>query len=379
MSESVPGQTPSPSSIPRTHLLSNGRYTVMLTAAGSGYSQWQGCAITRWREDPTRDPWGSYLYLRDVASGATWSAGYQPVGGAAEAYAVEFKEGQASISRRDGDIETISQVVVMAGEDAELRQVTVHNRGSNEALLEFTSYAELVLAPASGDAAHPAFSKLFVRTEWLPEHELLLATRRVRTPGDPSACAAQWLEVQGAVEGDTQWETDRAAFIGRGRDLRAPAAMVGQQRLGGTVGTVLDPIFSLRRRVRVPAGGSASLRLWTLATATRDDALSAAQRCRSAAGKDLIGEAVRQAQASLDEAGIDALQARRFQRLGSALLYSDRALRSAPDVIVQGQGGAPTLWAGAISGDRPIVLVQMEDEDGIGLVDELLSAHAFWA
>ena len=366
------------SSIPRTHLLSNGRYTVMLTAAGSGYSQWQGCAITRWREDPTRDPWGSYLYLRDIESGATWSAGQQPVGGPADEYAVAFEEGSARITRRDGDIETTTHVVVAAGEDAELRQVSLRNHGNGERVVEFTSYAELVLAPASGDSAHPAFSKLFVRTEWLPQEALLLATRRVRTPGDPSACAAQWLEVDGETQGDTQWETDRAAFIGRGRDLRAPAALADPQPLGGGVGTVLDPIFSLRRCVRIPAGATARLRLWTVAAATRDEALSLAERCKSSTMAELVEGAARHAQTALDEAGLNPAQAKRFQRLASALLFSDPTLRAAPDAIAQGQGGAPTLWVGGISGDRPIVLLRLHDEAGLDLVDELLRAHAFW-
>jgi len=379
MSDPAHGDNLRQYSIPQTHLLSNGRYTVMLTAAGSGYSQWQGCAITRWREDPTRDPWGSYLYLRDVESGATWSAGYQPVGSAADGYAAAFEEGRARISRRDGDVGTVTDIVVAAGEDAELRRVTLRNHGSREVLLEFTSYAELVLAPVSGDAGHPAFSKLFVRTEWLPDRQLLLATRRVRTPGDPSACAAQWLEVEGEADGDTQWETDRAAFIGRGRDLRAPAALADRQPLGGGVGTVLDPIFGLRQRVRIPAGGAATLRLWTVAAATRDEALALAGRCRSTTAGELIDGAARQAQAVLDEAGIDAAQARRFQRLASALLYSDPTLRAAPEAIMQGQGGAPTLWASGISGDRPIVLLRLRDEAGLALLDELLRAHAFWA
>jgi cellobiose phosphorylase len=367
---------------PRAHLLSNGRYTVMLTAAGSGYSQWRGCAITRWREDPTRDPWGTYLYLQDVASGATWSAGHQPVGRAADAYSVAFEEGRAVIDRRDGDIGTTTEIMV-GDDDVELRRVTLHNHGTREATIDFTSYAELVLAPPAGDAAHPAFSKLFVRTEWLPDAGLLLATRRVRTPGDPSACAAQWLAVEGDADSTTrdgaiQFETDRAAFIGRGRDLRVPAAIVDGKALAGGIGTVLDPIFSLRRRVRVPAGAAVVLGLWTAAADSRDEVLALAERCRRASPAAMIEGALHRARSALEGLGIDAAQARRFQRLASALLYSDPALRAAPEAIAQGQGGAPTLWAAGISGDRPIVLLHVRDEAGLPLVDDALRAHAFW-
>ena len=69
-----------------THLLSNGRYAVMLTAAGSGYSRWRGMAVTRWREDATCDDWGSYVFLRDVRSGDVWSAGFQPSGAEPDSY-----------------------------------------------------------------------------------------------------------------------------------------------------------------------------------------------------------------------------------------------------------------------------------------------------
>jgi cyclic beta-1,2-glucan synthetase len=64
--------------LPEVQLLSNGRYHVMVTNAGGGYSRWKDLAVTRWREDATCDPWGAFCYLRDVTSGAFWSTAYQP-------------------------------------------------------------------------------------------------------------------------------------------------------------------------------------------------------------------------------------------------------------------------------------------------------------
>ena len=380
MHDHASGSTP-PSACrqaPRLQLLSNGRHGVMLTAAGAGYTQWGNCAITRWRADPTCDDRGCWLYLRDVDDGATWSAGLQPVGGAPDAYEASFEVGRACIRRRDGDIETTTEVLVAGDGDADVRRITLHNRGDRERTIEVTSYAELVLAPAPGDAAHPAFSKMFVRTQWLAERELLLATRRVRSPGDPSACAAQWLDVEGGTGDEPQWETDRARFIGRGGDQRSPAAL-SMPRLSGTVGTVLDPVFCLRRRVRIAAGGSATLQLWTVAAGSRDAVLALADRYR---GADAFAHAsqsasrhARELQARLD---IDDAQAQRFQRLASALLYADPALRAAPDALAAGQGGAPTLWAGGISGDRPIVLLRIESDAGLALAGDLLIASAYW-
>lgn len=363
---------------PRLQLLSNGRYTVMLTADGSGYSHLGHCAITRWRADPTGDDHGCWLYLRDVDSGATWSAGLQPTGVVPDTHALEFTEGRAVIRRRDRDIETTTEVVVAGNADAEVRCVGLHNGSDGERTIEVTSYAELVLAPQQGDAAHPAFSKMFVRTEWLPDRGVLLATRRVRTPGDPSICAAQWLQVEGDDGGESQWETDRARFIGRGRDVRAPVALESAT-LSGTVGTVLDPVFSLRRRVRLAPGETATLQLWTVAAAARDGALALVDRCRAAdAFSQASADASIRAHAPLSRLGLDATQARRLQRLAAALLYPDPVLRAAPAALGKGQGGAPTLWAAGISGDRPIVLLRITDDTGLVLADDVLRAEAYW-
>ena len=375
--------------IPRAHLLSNGRYAVMLTAAGSGYSQWLGCAITRWREDVTRDPWGNYVFLRDIASGQTWSAGYQPFGVAPDDYAVAFTEERAVITRRDGELTTTTEVLVAADGDGELRRVTLFNHGDSEREIEVTTYAELVLAPAGSDAAHPAFSKLFVQTEYIAAQELLLATRRRRASGEQAIWVAQWLDVEAEsacdLQGDTmqrgtlQWGTDRAHFVGRGRTLRSPAALTVDTPLGGGVGTVLDPIFSLRRSVRVAPGASSRLQWWAVAAASREEVLALARRYRPVQAYPQVLEAAGQrAQTSLKAIGIDATQAQRLQRLATALLYHDPALRAEPAVLAQGAGGAPTLWAGGISGDRPIVLLRISGEAGLALVDELLQAHAFW-
>src|SRR5205814_36180 len=194
---------------PRTHLLSNGRYAVMLTAAGSGYSQCAGRAVTRWREDVTRDHWGTYVFLRDTQSGAVWSATYQPTAVEADSYEVTFSEDRAEFRRRDGTITTTLDVVVSPEDDAEIRRVTLMNLGAQAREIELTSYCELVLAPAAADAAHPAFSNLFVQTESVPELDTLLATRRPRAAGDPRVWAAHVAIVEGLHGSGAQHETER--------------------------------------------------------------------------------------------------------------------------------------------------------------------------
>jgi cyclic beta-1,2-glucan synthetase len=367
------------SAMPRTQLLSNGRYAVMLTAAGSGYSRWRDLAITRWRDDVTRDAWGTYVFLRDVENGETWSAGYQPRGGEPESYEVTFSEDRAEIIRRDRAIGTTLQVIVSPEDDAEVRRVSLTNLGTKRREIELTSYAEVVLAPPAADAAHPAFSNLSVSTESVPELDTLLATRRPRSRGEAPVWLAHVVVVEGEAVGDLQWETDRARFLGRGRLIRTPAAVIDGRPLSNTVGAVLDPIVSLRRRVRLPAGATVRVTFSTLVAPSRAEALELAEKYHDAATFDRVATlAWTQAQVQQHHLGIGPDEAHLFQGLATRVLYSDRTLRPAADVLARHAGGPDALWAHGISGDLPIVLVQIDEPDDVGIVRQLLRAHEYW-
>jgi cyclic beta-1,2-glucan synthetase len=369
-----------PDTVPRTHLLSNGRYAVMLTDAGSGYSRWRDMAVSRWIEDVTCDGWGSYIFLRDAATGATWSAGYQPLGTRAAEYEVAFSPGRARIMRRNGRLITTMEVAVAADDDGEVRRVSVANDSPVACEIDLTTYAELVLASAAGDAAHPAFSKLFVQTEFLGERGVVLATRRRRSPDEAEIWAAHLAVVDGVTVGALQCETDRARFLGRGQTLRSPGAISRDAALSGTVGTVLDPIFSLRQRVRIEPGGSARVSFWTVVASSRDAVLALAEKRRGASdGESVFAEAEQSAKVELERLGVSDDEALLFQRLAGALIYSDAGLRSPPEVLMQGIGGPPTLWACGISGDRPIALVRIQSDASLNLVRQSLCAHAWWA
>ena len=365
--------------IPRTHVLSNGRYAVMVTAAGSGYSRWQDVAVTRWREDVTRDAWGSYLFLRDMDTGAVWSAGHQPSGAEADAYEVVYAEDHAEISRRDGSITTGLTIVVSAEHDAEIRRVTLTNLGAREREIELTSYAEIALAPQAADVAHPAFQNLFVQTEFLPEIGALLATRRPRSPDETPIWAAHVAAVEGEAAGVIQYETDRARFLGRGRSARSPVSVIDGRPLSNTVGAVLDPIFSLRCRVRLAPGATAHAIFSTVVAESRDDVVDLADKYReSATFERATTLAWTQAQVQLHHLGIDSDEAHLFQRLANRILFSDPSLRPAASIIAANQRGAPGLWAHGISGDLPIVMVRIDEAEDLEIVRQLLRAHEYW-
>jgi len=360
---------------PSTHLLCNGSYAVMLTAAGSGYSRWQDLAVTRWREDPTLDDWGSYIYLRDVASGRVWSAGAQPYGAAADEYGVVFNEDHAEFTRHDGTLTTCMEVFLSAEEAAEVRRITVCNNGPDARTIDITSYAELALSPQATDIAHPAFAKMFVETEYRAESGALLATRRRRAPDEPEIWAAH----MAVADGIPQFETDRARFIGRGRDLRDPAAMDEDHNLSGTVGTVLDPVFSIRRRITVAPGTMARVAFWTMVAPCRDAILACVDRHRDATAFDRAAMmAWTQAQVHLRHLGITPAEADLFQRLAGHLLFAGPALRPDDERIRSGSGAQSGLWGQGISGDLPILLLRIGNVADLGVARQVLLAHEYF-
>jgi cyclic beta-1,2-glucan synthetase len=351
----------------------------MLTTAGSGYSRWAGLGITRWREDVTRDHWGTYLFLRDVQSGGVWSAGYQPTAAEPDAYRVTFSEDRAEFHRRDGAITTTLEVLVSPEDDAELRRISITNLGAQAREIELTSYAELVLAPPSADAAHPAFSNLFVQTEWVAGLGALLATRRVRSAAEPSVWAAHIVVVEGQAGGGAQYETDRGRFLGRGRGIRTPMSVIDGRPLSNTAGSVLDPIFSLRRRVRLAPGESARLVFSTLVAKSREDTVALADKYRDPAiFERTVTLAWTQAQVQLHHLGVETDEAHLFQELAGRILYSDPTLRAPADVLKRNTSGPSALWAHGISGDLPVVLVRIDEPEDRGIVRQLLRAHEYW-
>ncbi len=365
--------------VPRSHLLSNGRYAVMLTAAGSGYSRWRNLAVTRWREDVTCDPWGSYIYLRDVDNGSIWSAGFQPSGAKPDHYEATFSEDRAEITRRDGTLTTKLDVVVSPEDDGDVRRVSVSNLGMRIREIELTSYSEIVLARPNDDASHPVFSKLFIQTEFVPELGALLATRRKRLPEEAELWAAHLAVLEGDAVGDMQFETDRARFQGRGNGINSPVAIGNDRPLSNTVGTVLDPIFSTRRRVRIPPGATVRVAFWTLVGHSRDEVIGLADKHHDVAAFDRAATlAWTQAQVQLHHLGSTPDEAHLFQRLANRILYADPTLRPSSEILKRNDLGPSALWAHGISGDLPIVLCRIDESSHLETVRQLVRAHQYW-
>jgi cellobiose phosphorylase len=363
---------------PEVHLLSNGRYHVAVTAAGGGYSRWRDLAVTRWHEDPTRDCWGSFCYLRDVETGEFWSTAHQPTLKKATSYEAIFSQGRAEFRRRDGEIDTHVEIGVSPEDDVELRRVSITNRGRSPRTIELTSFAEVVLAPPAADAAHPAFSNLFVQTQLVRPRQAILCTRRPRSGGERPPWMMHLMTVHGTAIGAASYETGRAEFVGRGRSVADPAAMHAGA-LTDSEGSVLDPVAAIRTTMVIGPNETARVHLVTGMAETREGALGLIEKYHDRHLADRVFElAWTHSQVVMRQLDATEADSQLYGRLASSILYANPLLRAPASVIARNRRGQSGLWGYGISGDLPIVLLRVGDVAQMQLVRQLVQAHAYW-
>ncbi|MEJ2008172.1 MAG: glucoamylase family protein [Acidobacteriota bacterium] len=368
---------------PEVQLLSNGRYHVVVTNAGGGYSSWKGMAVTRWREDTTCDNWGTFCYLRDVASGKSWSTAYQPTLKRADTYEAIFSDARAEFRRRDFDYDIHTEIVVSPEDDIELRRVCITNSARTRRTIDVTSYAEVVLAPAAADALHPAFSNLFVQTEILRRQRAILCTRRPRSLEEHAPWMFHLMTSQGANIVEVSYETDRMQFIGRGRTVANPQTMSGRSTLSGALsgseGSVLDPIVAIRYRITLEPEESATIDLVSGIGETRDVCMGLVEKYQDRRLADRVFDlAWTHSQVLLRQINATEADAQLYGRIAGSILYANSSLRADTGILRKNRRGQSGLWGYAISGDLPIVLLRIEDRANIDLVRQLVQAHAYW-
>ncbi|MEP7365755.1 MAG: glucoamylase family protein, partial [Acidobacteriota bacterium] len=361
---------------PRVHILGNGSYSVALTNSGGGYSRWKDNDLTRWRADTTRDHWGSFCYLRDLRSDRIWSSAFHPSGKQRGEFTVTFGPDRVEWVRQASGLDCRTEITVSPEADIEIRRMTLTNHTLRSRQIELTTFAEICIAPHAADRAHPAFNKLFIQTEAVKELQAVFASRRPRSPSDAPIWFAE--SVFGDGSGDWEYETDRSLFLGRGGSAADPAGLAGP--LTGAAGTVLDPMFGLRRRLSIDPRSHAQITFLRAAADSREELARLIAKYRSAEACHRAFElAWTHVQLEFRHLGIDAEMAHRFQELASHILYSTQQLRAPSERLRTNRLPQSRMWAHGISGDLPIVAVAISDPLGISLVKEALLAHTFWA
>lgn len=364
--------------IPVTHLLSNGNYSVMVTNSGGGYSKYQNIDISRWRVDSTCDKYGSCLFIRDTERNVYFSSANFPAGNSpSSSYSVNFSNHKVEIRKKDIAIEALTEIAVSPEDNVEIRYMTLSNLAMRYRLIEITSYVEIALAEHKADLIHPAFSKMFIETEAIEENEALIAHRRKRSPEDPERWCFHLVAMTPPSSHPFSYETKRDVFIGKSRSLAKPEKI--SHPLTNSSGYVLDPIFSIRKKIRMEAGKQIKLSLITGYANSREEAIKLIEKYQNiSASQRILDMAWTHAELDLRRLHITHDDAHLFQRLANFMIYPDVQLRASAEMLKANRLGQNKLWGHGISGDNPILLVTIEDIYNLDVVHSALLAHAFW-
>ena len=359
-------------------LLSNGRFTSMLTSTGTGYSRFDGMAVSRWRADPTLDDYGTHLFLRDSVTGKRWSATPDRHPQVAETAHVIFNDHKAEYSKLADGIETRLECIVASEANAEGRRLTIENRSLRERVIEITSYGEIVLTHDANDIAHPAFSNMFVHTEFNRECGAIIAHRNPRADGERSLHFAHLFADSGNMR-DLEAETDRRAFIGVGRSLLNAAAFEPNATFSTQDGYTLDPIYALRRTIRIPIGKQVKLTIWNIVT---DDAESLHNAVAHYRRSDIFDHESRLAwthsQVQLRHVGSSLADTVLYRRFASYLVYPDTSLAAKDPDLKGAMLPQSALWQFGISGDNPVFLVRIDNEADLPIIQDIVQMHEYF-
>ena len=365
--------------MPETHLLSNGSYSTMITNSGSGYGKKKDMTVYRWREDVTDESIGMFFYIKNLSDNKLWSAAYEPCKNEGENYQVIFSMDKAEFKRKDGAIATHTEITVSSEDNAEVRRITFTNHDDKEIILEVTSYCEITLAPYNADIVHPAFSNLFIGTEYVEASGCIIANRRPRAKEQEKPWVMQISAVEGNVIGSIQYETSRANFIGRGRTISNPSAMDKDTPLSNSVGAVLDPIISIRRRIKLKPSENCRVAYTTAVAQSREEAVELSKKYKEIQNVNRVFElAWTESLVEMRYMGIKSTQANLYQIIASKILFINEQLEEREEYIKRIKRCQKDLWPYGISGDLPIVMLIIRQENDVDMVRQLLRAHEYW-
>jgi cyclic beta-1,2-glucan synthetase len=380
--EVVPGVA----AVEPTHVLSNGRYNVSLRPNGAGWSRWGATGITRWRDDALRDSHGSFFYLRWDRQPTPVSLTQHPAPDPAAHYHSIFHADRVCLDARWSELQAHTTVWVSPEDDIEFRQVALHNLSDRTIEVELLSAFDITLSDARADEAHPAFTNLFVRAEWQASQQALVFARQPRLPTEHGLQMAHFLADTDPQLTEVRLQTDRQRWLGRNRAVGDPlaafdAAPVAAEDARVRLDTGLDPVCALAVRLRLAPRSVSQL---TFATAASDNGGTLH------AVIDKYRQPSHVKRASLMSATLTGIRLRALrispehfaavQLLSTALLFS---LTRPPTRMVAledlGVCDRRLLWRFGLSGERPLVLVQVGTVQDLGLLRSLAQALRLWS
>ena len=368
--------------VPEIGVLSNGQYTVLLNDRGSGFSRYRNIMINRYRKI-SADHYGQYLYIRNLRNDRLWCNTYAPLDVMPESYRVSFASDKIQFLRVDGNIETKTEVTVIKDRYAEIRRITFTNNGDEDVDLELTSYTEAVMASHEADEAHRVFNSMNIYSEYDAEHEVLILSKPVQEARESRYFAMHTMFVpddsDSGITDTPEYETSRMKFLGRGGSLQHAAIIEGRRTLTGTVGTTLDPIMAMRRRVRIEASKHATVVMLTGFGKAREQLIDIATLYHDTVDIDHAFETasvfnnMRTSMSLLKGA-----QMKLYNNIAKYLLQTATLGNRRQACLAENSLSQSALWRFGISGDIAILLMEIDNIKQSGFAKEILRAYEYY-
>jgi cellobiose phosphorylase len=362
---------------PMAHVLCNGHFQTMMTSEGNGFCAFDHVRINRWRSD-WRYGGGTFVYIREPGTGRLWSSTFAPVNIQPDTYQAVFSHDKVEIKRRDGAISTLTEVTVSPVDPIEIRRVTLTNHGTRTAHLELTSYLEVVADDPMADMSHPAYSKLFVETQFMVERSLIIARRRPKSDDERIGYVMHMVRTEADLSSPVRYETSRQDFIGRGGSTASPEALMPGNNLIGKGGSPTDPIMSLQVGLSIATGRSVSISFVTGYCPSMNALLNLCDKLAvRLSDEDIFKLARTSSLLEIEYFKIRSVQLNAIQNLVGAIYCPTNAFREGTDDLMQNTLGQSGLWRFGISGDRPIMLLRISEQKDKGTLKDVLLAYEF--
>ncbi len=369
--------------VPEIGVISNGQYTVLMNDRGSGFSRYKSVLLNRYRKISS-DHYGTYLYIRDLRTDRLWSATYAPLDVMPENYHVSFASDKLSFLRVDDGIETKTEVTVLKDRSAELRRITFTNNSGRDVDLEITTYGEVVLASGAEDENHRVFNGMKVASEYDSDHQALVFSRPTSSGSRNYMLHKLWIGEENSELKTTnselvEYETSRLKFLGRGNSLRHADIIESRRTLTGTVGTTLDPVMSMRRRLHIDHGKKMEAFILTGYGKGRDQLLQLTEQYQSSMDVEhafKTASVFNNMRTSLSL--LKGSQMRLYCSMAKYMAQTATLGNNRNDLLARNTLSQSGLWRFGISGDLAILLVEIDSMEHSGHAKEMLRAFEYF-
>ena len=383
--------------VPEIGLVSNGQYTVLMNDRGSGFSRYKNILLNRYRKI-SADHYGTYLYIRNLNDDHLWCATYAPLDVKPGSYHVSFASDKLVYQRLDDGVETKTEVTVLKDRAAELRRYTFTNNNNEDVELEITSYGEVVLAKATEDESHRVFNGMKILSEYDSEHQSLIFSRPGSYGNKHYLLHKLWVDSETTSLQDDEstsqqvnkttsqqvsdlieYETSRMKFLGRGGSIRHADTIDNRRTLSGTVGTTLDPIMSMRRRLLIPAGSTIEAYILTGFSKSKEQLLQLTEQYRTAADVEhafKTSSVFNNMRTSLSL--LKGSQMRLYNNMSKYLVQTATLGNHRNDLLATNTLSQSDLWRFGISGDLAILLLEVDDIERSGFAKEMMRAFEYF-